>query len=66
MKRNLQIMFNTFRRREAILTLFQGRSKMEMIEGAASLMDMNLDHPFAWNGMPTELLREAKLIWKLS
>ena len=66
MKRNLQIMFNTFRRREAILTLFQDRSKMEIIEGAASLMDMNLDHPFAWNGMPTELLKEAKSIWKLS
>jgi hypothetical protein len=29
-------------------------------------MDMNLDHPFAWNGMPPELLKEAKLLWKLS
>jgi hypothetical protein len=27
---------------------------------------MNLDHPFAWNGMPPELLKEAKLLWKLS
>ena len=66
MKRNLQIMFNTFRRRERILTLFQDLTREEIIEGAASMMDMNLDHPFAWNGMPPELLKEAKLLWKLS
>ena len=66
MKRNLQIMFNTFRRREQILTLYQDFTREEIIEGAASLMDMNLDHPFAWNGMPPELLKEAKLLWKLS
>ena len=66
MKRNLQIMFNTFRRREQILTLYQDFTREEIIEGAASLMDMNLDHPFAWNGMPTELLKEAKSLWKLS
>ena len=66
MKRNLQIMFNTFRRREQILTLYQDYTREEIIEGAASLMDMNLDHPFAWNGMPSELLKEAKLLWKLS
>ena len=66
MKRNLQIMFNTFRRREQILTLYQDHTREEIIEGAASLMDMNLDHPFAWNGMPPELLKEAKLLWKLS
>jgi len=66
MKKNLQIMFNTFKRREAILTLFQDLTREEIIEGAAGLMDMNLDHPFAWNGMPPELLKEAKLLWKLS
>ena len=66
MKKNLQIMFNTFRRREQILTLYQDFTREEIIEGAASLMDMNLDHPFAWNGMPPELLKEAKLLWKLS
>jgi hypothetical protein len=66
MKKNLQIMFNTFRRREQILTLYQDYTREEIIEGAASLMDMNLDHPFAWNGMPPELLKEAKLLWKLS
>ena len=38
----------------------------EIIEEAAGMMDMNLDHPFAWNGMPPELLKEAKLLWKLS
>ena len=66
MKKNLQIMFNTFRRREKILALHQHLTKNEIIEEAAGMMDMNLDHPFAWNGMPAELLKEAKLLWKLS
>ena len=66
MKRNLQIMFHTFRRRERILALHEHLSREEIIEEAASMMDMNLDHPFAWNGMPPELLKEAKLLWKLS
>jgi len=65
MKKNLQIMFNTFRRREKILSLFEHLSREEIIEEAAAMMDMNLDHPFAWNGMPAELLKEAKLLWKL-
>ena len=34
MKRNLQIMFNTFRRREQILTLYQDYTREEIIEGA--------------------------------
>ena len=66
MKKNLQIMFNTFRRREKILALHQHLTRDEIIEEAAGMMDMNLDHPFAWNGMPPELLKEAKLLWKLS
>jgi len=66
MKKNLQIMFNTFRRRERILAMFEHLTKEEIIEEAAGMMDMNLDHPFAWNGMPAELLKEAKLLWKLS
>ena len=66
MKKNLQIMFNTFRRRERILALSEHLTKEEIIEEAAGMMDMNLDHPFAWNGMPPELLKEAKLLWKLS
>ena len=66
MKKNLQVMFNTFRRREKILALHEHLTREEIIEEAAGMMDMNLDHPFAWNGMPTELLKEAKLLWKLS
>jgi len=66
MKKNLQIMFHTFRRRERILALHEHLSREEIIEEAAAMMDMNLDHPFAWNGMPPELLKEAKLLWKLS
>ena len=66
MKKNLQIMFNTFRRREKILALHEHLTREEIIEEAAGMMDMNLDHPFAWNGMPPELLKEAKLLWKLS
>lgn len=65
MKKNLQILFNTFRRREKILSLFEHLTREEIIEEAAAMMDMNLDHPFAWNGMPTELLNEAKALWKL-
>jgi hypothetical protein len=48
-----------------ILSLFEHLSREEIIEEAAAMMDMNLDHPFAWNGMPAELLQEAKLLWKL-
>jgi hypothetical protein len=66
MKKNLQIMFNTFRRRERILAMFEHLTREEIIDEAAGMMDMNLDHPFAWNGMPAELLKEAKLLWKLS
>ena len=66
MKKNLQIMFNTFRRRERILALSENLTREEIIEESAGMMDMNLDHPFAWNGMPPELLKEAKLLWKLS
>ena len=66
MKKNLQIMFNTFRRREKILSLHEHLTREEIIEESAAMMDMNLDHPFAWNGMPPELLTEAKLLWKLS
>jgi hypothetical protein len=66
MKKNLQIMFNTFRRREKILAMSEHLTREEIIEEAATMMDMNLDHPFAWNGMPPELLKEAKLLWKLS
>ena len=62
MKKNLQIMFNTFPRREEILTLYQDYTKEEIIEGAASLMDMNLDHPFAWNGMPSRIIKRSKTI----
>ncbi len=65
MKKNLQILFNTFRRREKILSLFEHLTREEIIEEAAAMMDMNLDHPFAWNGMPAELLNEAKALWKL-
>ena len=29
-------------------------------------MDGNFDHPYAWNGMPDDLLKEAKDLWKVN
>ena len=52
-------MFNTFRRRERILALSEHLTREEIIEGSCWMMDMNLDHPFAWNGMPPELLKRS-------
>jgi len=66
MKKNLQIMNRTFMRREKILSLFQDETREEIIDHAVSMMDMNLDHPYAWNGLPANLLSEAKELWKLN
>ncbi len=66
LKRNLQIMFRTFMRREKILSQFQDFTREEIIENAVQMIDPNFDHPFAWNGLPTELLQEAKDLWKVN
>ena len=66
MKKNLQIMFRTFIRREKILAQFQEQTRSEIIENAIGMMDGNFDHPYAWNGMPQDLLKEAKDLWKVS
>ena len=49
-----------------ILSQFQEQSRSEIIENAIGMMDGNFDHPYAWNGMPEELLKEAKDLWKVS
>ncbi len=66
MKKNLQIMFRTFIRREKILSQFGHLSRSEIIEGAVGMIDGNFDHPYAWNGLPEDLLKEAKDLWKVS
>jgi len=66
MKKNLQIMMRTFIRREKILSQFQEQTRSEIIEHAIGLMDGNFDHPYAWNGMPDYLLKEAKDLWKVN
>ena len=66
MKKNLQIMMRTFIRREKILSQFQDLSRSEIIEGAVSMIDGNFDHPYAWNGLPDDLLKEAKDLWKVN
>ena len=66
MKKNLQIMFRTFIRREKILSQYQDQTRSEIIEHAIGLMDGNFDHPYAWNGMPEDLLQEAKELWKVN
>ena len=66
MKKNLQIMFRTFIRREKILSQYQDQTRSEIIEHAIGLMDGNFDHPYAWNGMPEDLLQEAKQLWKVN
>ena len=66
MKRNLQIMFRTFIRREKILSQFQDYTREEIIENAVQMIDPNFDHPFAWNGLPPQLLQEAKELWKVN
>mgnify|MGYP001163766556 FL=1 len=66
MQRNLQIMYRTFLRREKILAQFQDLTREEIIENAISMIDPNFDHPYAWNGLPPELLNDAKELWKVS
>jgi len=66
MQKNLQIMMRTFIRREKILSQHQDRSRSEIIEHAIGLMDSNFDHPYAWNGLPPELLNDAKELWKVN
>jgi hypothetical protein len=29
------------------------------------MIDPNFDHPYAWNGLPEELLNQAKEMWKV-
>ena len=66
MKKNLQIMNRTFIRREKLLSQFQQESREEIIDHAVDMIDPNFDHPFAWNGMPEDLLQEAKELWKVN
>ena len=66
MKKNLQIMFRTFMRREKLLSQYQDYTREEIIEHAVQMIDPNFDHPFAWNGLPNDLLQEAKDLWKVS
>ncbi len=66
MKRNIQIMNRTFIRREKILSQFQQESREEIIDHAVQMIDPNFEHPFAWNGLPEELLQEAKELWKVN
>ena len=66
MKKNLQIMSRTFIRREKILSQFQNQTREEIIDHAVEMIDGNFDYPFAWNGLPEELLLEAKELWKVN
>ena len=66
MIKNLQIMNRTFIRREKLLSQFQDYTKEEIIDHAVGMIDPNFDHPYAWNGLPEELLKEAKDLWKVS
>ena len=66
MQKNLQIMNNVFIRREKILSLNQDQDRDEIIKNAISLMDGNFDHPWCWNGIPEDLLKEAKEMWKVN
>ena len=66
MKKNLQIMNRTFIRREKLLSQFQQESREEIIDHAIDMIDPNFDHPFAWNGLPEDLLQEAKELWKVN
>ena len=66
MKKNLQIMNRTFIRREKLLSQFQQESREEIIDHAIDMIDPNFDHPFAWNGLPEDLLQDAKELWKVN
>ena len=66
MKKNLQIMNRTFIRREKILSQYQEQTRSEIIDHAIEMIDGNFDHPFAWNGLPEDLLQNAKELWKVN
>ena len=46
--------------------LYQDYTRNEIIEHAVQMIDPNFDHPFAWNGLPVDLLQEAKELWKVN
>jgi len=60
------IAISLFLRREKILAQYQDLTREEIIENAISMIDPNFDHPYAWNGLPPELLNDAKELWKVS
>jgi len=66
MKKNLQIMNYTFMRREKILSQYQHLERDEIIENAIQMIDPNFDHPWCWQGLPEELLQQAKELWRVS
>lgn len=66
MIKNLKVMSTVFQRRERILSMFEEQDKEEIIDNAVQLMDPNFDHPFAWNGIPVDMMKHARELWKVA
>ena len=59
-------MMRTFIRREKHYPNSKNKQDQKLLRMLLVMMDGNFDHPYAWNGMPEELLKEAKDLWKVN
>lgn len=66
LKRLFRILCQTFTRREKILSLFEGKSREEIIEGAIELVSPEFDHPWAWQNFDQQQLDRFKELWKVN
>ena len=65
LRRHFNNMCNIFRRRELILSQFEDEDRNTIITKAAEVIDPNFDHPFAWHGIPQDLMEEARNLWRI-
>tara|TARA_R100000697_G_scaffold80854_1_gene92941 strand:- start:2525 stop:3538 length:1014 start_codon:yes stop_codon:yes gene_type:complete len=66
LQKNFRLICNVFKRREKILAQFEKKDAIEIIKGAASLIDPNFDHPWAWFSFGDENLKQAKQLWNFN
>lgn len=65
MKKLFQQLLNIFKRREKLLAMYQEFDRNVIITNMIDSIDMNRDHPWAWNNIGEDNLKLAEELWKL-
>ena len=65
MKKLYEQLLNIFRRREKLLSMYQEFDRNVLITSMIDSVDMNRDHPWAWNNIGDDNLKLAEELWKL-